>query len=391
MLDIEALKQPVGDDSAVGPNLRDEPDFRDIEDMPGQFATMKPPELRKVVEKCAEWLGRTKDQALILVAAKAAVRMNDLASVQQLLALLKDFVDNHWDDYHPGPAEEMGDARVIELSTLATPAAMLLPLQRLALAALPPPGNMPLTAGVLAQSLEPLKAWDSDDDERLGNQVENGSMTQAAAKTYRQHYDGGRTLRSIMRVLSADARAADEAAGIDPVDMEMPGAQVEALALKLRGDVSTAREQLSAILDLLYELMEAIGNRGIDSPSFGPVISQLKTMVDSADRFTAAFQPPGDPEAAPQESEGAGANPAAGGTVAAPRGFMVTTPRTRDDVMTALDAIASYYSQWEPTSPVPLMLKRVRAWVRMDFMELIEEIAPGSVDDAKRLLAIPED
>jgi predicted component of type VI protein secretion system len=36
---------------------------------------------------------------------------------------------------------------------------------------------------------------------------------------------------------------------------------------------------------------------------------------------------------------------------------------------------------------VPLMLKRVKAWVQMDFVQLMTEIAPGGVNEAQKLLA----
>jgi len=37
------------------------------------------------------------------------------------------------------------------------------------------------------------------------------------------------------------------------------------------------------------------------------------------------------------------------------------------------------------------MLKRVRAWVKMDFLQLLNEIAPNAMDDAQRLLAPAND
>jgi hypothetical protein len=37
------------------------------------------------------------------------------------------------------------------------------------------------------------------------------------------------------------------------------------------------------------------------------------------------------------------------------------------------------------------MLKRVRTWVEMDFLQLLNEIAPSAVDDAQKLLASAEE
>ncbi len=59
---------------------------------------------------------------------------------------------------------------------------------------------------------------------------------------------------------------------------------------------------------------------------------------------------------------------------------------TRDDVLRSLDAIASYYARREPGSPVPVILRRARDWVGMDFMAVLEDIAPNSLDEAKKVL-----
>lgn len=58
----------------------------------------------------------------------------------------------------------------------------------------------------------------------------------------------------------------------------------------------------------------------------------------------------------------------------------------RDGVLRHLDQISRYYRQHEPSSPVPLLLERARKWVALDFVSILEDIAPGSADDAARLL-----
>lgn len=59
---------------------------------------------------------------------------------------------------------------------------------------------------------------------------------------------------------------------------------------------------------------------------------------------------------------------------------------SRADVVRALDAIGAYYSSSEPASPVPLVLQRAREWVTLDFLSVLEDIAPGSLEEAKRVL-----
>jgi type VI secretion system protein ImpA len=59
---------------------------------------------------------------------------------------------------------------------------------------------------------------------------------------------------------------------------------------------------------------------------------------------------------------------------------------SREDVLRALDAITIYYQNKEPGSPVPFALRRARDWVSLDFMSVLEDIAPGSLEEARRVL-----
>jgi type VI secretion system ImpA family protein len=59
---------------------------------------------------------------------------------------------------------------------------------------------------------------------------------------------------------------------------------------------------------------------------------------------------------------------------------------SREDVIRALDAIAEYYGRKEPGSPVPYALRRARDWVTLDFLSVLEDIAPNSLDEARRVL-----
>lgn len=60
--------------------------------------------------------------------------------------------------------------------------------------------------------------------------------------------------------------------------------------------------------------------------------------------------------------------------------------KSRDDVIRALTAIEQYYARAEPSNPVKFACGRLRSWVTMDFLEILEDIVPNSVDDAKSVL-----
>ena len=393
LLDYERLMQPL-DGAPCGPDLRDEPEFRDIEDAPGGFANQKAPDLKKTIKACNDFLERTKDQAPALVALQAAVRIGDFDEVVAALRLIKGYAEEYWEDFHPGPAEEMLIGRINELTALTRPAAMSLPLQRAGLARLPSPSTVEFTAQMISQACEPTPEWSSEDEAAMQARIESGQLTTANARTMKPIREGGRALRMFVKSLSTEARAADAAAGITQGDEAGDPETQKSMGLMLRTQIAASTAALRGISDLLYEIAEVYQTKGGDSPNFGPVTGQIKAMVTETDRFLEIFpESEGGPEDSAshgEDDDGSNGEAGASGGRAAAR-FTSGTPRSRDDVTAAIDAIIRYYTENEPTSPVPLILQRIRRWVHKDFMELMNEIAPNGVDEVRKLLASPEE
>ena len=119
----------------------------------------------------------------------------------------------------------------------------------------------------------------------------------------------------------------------------------------------------------------ADGDTGANFQPTYDLITQMKKAVQSFTSTPAAGEDEAQPAAVARSDAGAGAGPRIGGRV-----------ESREDVIKAMDAIADYYRRREPTSPVPAALQRVREWVSLDFLALLEDIAPNSLDEAKRVL-----
>lgn len=63
----------------------------------------------------------------------------------------------------------------------------------------------------------------------------------------------------------------------------------------------------------------------------------------------------------------------------------------RKDVIRALEAICEFYRRSEPSSPIPLVLKRARGWVELDFLQVLQDIAPGGASEARSVLSTREE
>jgi type VI secretion system protein ImpA len=57
--------------------------------------------------------------------------------------------------------------------------------------------------------------------------------------------------------------------------------------------------------------------------------------------------------------------------------------RTREDVVRALDKICEYFHKHEPSSPVPILLKRAKRLANKSFLDLVRDLAPDGVSQVE--------
>ena len=59
--------------------------------------------------------------------------------------------------------------------------------------------------------------------------------------------------------------------------------------------------------------------------------------------------------------------------------------RSREDVVRLLDRICQYYRSREPSSPVPLLLERAKRLAYMDFLSIVQDLAPGGLPEVNTI------
>jgi type VI secretion system protein ImpA len=62
--------------------------------------------------------------------------------------------------------------------------------------------------------------------------------------------------------------------------------------------------------------------------------------------------------------------------------------RSTQDVVRVLDQICEFYRKTEPSSPVPLILRRAQRLVNMDFVQLLSDLAPDSLAQINNIAGI---
>jgi type VI secretion system protein ImpA len=63
---------------------------------------------------------------------------------------------------------------------------------------------------------------------------------------------------------------------------------------------------------------------------------------------------------------------------------------SREEVVQCLDLVVDFYDRFEPSSPIPHLARRIRRMVPMDFVELMEDLAPTGLKEFRALAGMPD-
>jgi len=87
-------------------------------------------------------------------------------------------------------------------------------------------------------------------------------------------------------------------------------------------------------------------------------------------------------------AEAGGAGDGSGDTAGGGRGggpSIAGEINSREDVIRVLDKIVSYYERAEPSSPIPLLIKRSKRLVSASFLDIVRDIASDGLTQVENL------
>jgi type VI secretion system protein ImpA len=159
-----------------------------------------------------------------------------------------------------------------------------------------------------------------------------------------------------------------------PASLADPPKQVQIDAAFLDADLAALQSTATAVgaaLDHLAAIDRLLVDKvGGQAPELKPLVLDLREIkLALADKLAArGAGPPGSaPKVATSERSQSG------------------EVSSREDVVLQLDRLCEYYRRHEPSSPVPLLLRRARRLVAKDFMDIIRDLTPGGVAEAELL------
>jgi type VI secretion system protein ImpA len=329
IVDVDVLLEDLEEAAPCGPNLEYDAAFLELEQNAlgkpevqygDTIVPAVPPEWKQVKKQALDLLARTRDLRVAMPLVRALLALHAMPGFADGVRLLERLVDERWDSVHPQLDPDDGNdplLRINSLAQLTDPATVLLELRETAFVMLP--GLGPLTLRVLEQA--------------------NGEAP----------VPDGQTALAQESIDAALADVSDEA-------MEVATAAVNGA--------------LDSVTNLEAALARHVGST--QSLDLGPLARPLRRMATLlASRAQAAQDVPADApadEGGPIEQGGVARVAAITGDVA-----------SRADVIRMIDKILAYYQRHEPSSPVPILLERAKLLAPMSFMEVMENLAPDSL------------
>lgn len=330
MIDVESLLQETAEQPPCGPDLEYDAAFRDLE----QAAQGKPeqqfgdtvvaaeePAWAQVRESALTLLQRSKDLRIAALLVRALVQTEGFAGLLPGLRLILRLLERYWDTVYPLLDAEDDNDPTMRINALA-----------------------PLVDGeALIRDLRATRFMQSRQD----GQVTVRDIEVALGRMPARKGAEAVSQRQIDAILASVAR--EDAAALARVGETL--AETRALANLLNDKVGPERapdfKPLMVILSMLNQVVRgAVGDGAAAGDATGPV-------------------PEAESVSAP--AGGAGERP------------MNVEIRTREEALLMIDKIISYFERNEPTNPAPLLIKRARRLVSMNFVDIIKDMAPESL------------
>ncbi len=338
---LESLLAPLGDDAPSGEDLEYDPEFLALERAAAPKAeravgdnvkAAEEPDWDKVVELAEAVLRRSKDLRAAVHLTTAWMRTSGMPGWNAGLGLIRGLLEHFWDTVHPQlDAEDDNDPtmRVNSVVPLGDLQSVL--------------GYFRTTAFVQSPRLGRFSLRDL--------RIANGTL----------------------KIATADNEPSASLTEIEACCMDCAEQELVAVAAA----ISESLEHAKAI-DGIFN--DRVGTAGPDFKNLLGDIYELKKFVDP--QLARRVPTAGDAEADGNLAEGGGeaARASSTGAIAGPQ-----------DVMRRLDELCDYYTRCEPSSPVPLLLRRAQRLVGMDFMDLLKDLAPGGISELRVVSGTPEE
>lgn len=346
MINVEDLLKPVADDKPCGEDFTYHPSFQNLETLSRgkpetQFSQAEDPDWKEVRDAALEVLGQSKHLTAGVILTVSMVKIGGLEGLRDGLATVRGMTEKYWNDVYPkldpddnnDPTERLNILN--NLSSGGEPYKFTSHVKQIVLCESPAMGRITLGQIIAAKdkTAKPEGAKEGDSGPDM-NQI------QAAFR------DAGP--EAAKATLAMAAETIDHAKGIE------------------------------SFLD------STIGvGRGVNFESLDKLLQEMKRTVEP-------FAGDGEASAAHVADEAGVAAPRARPAGRSAPG-MSGSIQSRADVIKALDLVCDYYREYEPSSPVPLIIQRAQRLVDKDFMTIVSDLTPDAISQLQVITGKPKE
>jgi type VI secretion system protein ImpA len=329
-MSIEALLAPINADNPCGENLEYDADFMAMEQAclgkaEQQFGnTIIPAQAAdwvQVEQLATSLLTRTKDLRVMLALTRAWTQLKGLPGYAKGLQLIKQAVVLYWQSLYPALEFDGEQDPLFRINVLADL------------------GDKSSLTQAMRQSML-LKSVTGEISLRDAYSLIDGSKTEFP------DYPGGRT-----RLLDELAQGGQP--GIDAV--------------------LSSRETLETLCETLVAYL---GESGL------PQVTQLRKTLDAFCQFCQpqAVMESDAPQGQEMAAEAAEVSPVRATAPVVAQDWRRVALTNREDAKLMLEKVKQYFQQHESSHPAPLLIERVERLIEMDFMGIVRDLAPDSVN-----------
>jgi len=337
-LDVESLLQEVSADLPCGEDLEYDADFGEME----RAARGKPehtigdntvpaedPDWTEVQKRAVQLLSRTKDLRVALYLLRAQLKTEGLIGLSDGLKLLHGVVDQYWEAVHPQLDPDDDNDPTLRMNTI-------------------------------------VSLCDSDTVLRILRESPLVTSRAFGSFSYRD-----------VAVANGEIAPTGDSGEATPDSAAIRGAFMDCDLEQLQATAAAVQESLEHTIAIEKEVTDRVGAAA--APSLAEFANSLKAIGRTLTERLAE-RGVGEPTAMesgeiPAEGQGdAPGAPAVSGQI-----------NSREDVQRAIDRICQYYDRHEPSSPVPLLLRRAKRLVTKNFMEILHDMVPDGVSQAEQI------
>lgn len=386
MIDLALWLNPLNGENPSGEDLRNDPAFHELERLTEPqvkvvhdgnskpVSQSSPVDWEAVLEKAEELRPRGRDLRLLVIVARALANEERLAGLAQGLTLIARTFDQYWDTMHPAVRANapLRDAALRRINAL-------LDLQN-------------AQEGLLANLREMIFFSPRQVGPISGRDLEKGALDERVM------------LQEAASGLGASEKAALATAHSQLLNRVRSGcvAHIDQAGDAMAALLADARAAIAALDEVDAALNKRIEGNGPTVPELNRFLQRLLTTLErNSSAGTAgngAAKPVPQEPAAPtrngHRAEGAEAmgaeTMASVASHAEPGVGLPDRITSRDDVVKCLDLVVAFYDRTEPSSPIPHLARRVRRMVHMDFVELMEDLAPSGLKEFRLLAGVPD-